>query len=55
MPAGGGNGCSDTELDTWTMNGTGGSVAYFIMDGGIKVTVQGKQVKLRELARADTN
>jgi len=34
------------------MNGTGGSVAYFIMDGGIKVTVQGKQVKLRELARA---
>jgi hypothetical protein len=37
----------------WTMDGNGGSVAYFIMDGERKKKVSGKDTSLRELARSN--
>jgi hypothetical protein len=37
----------------WTMDGNGGSVAYFIMDGERKMKVSGKDTPLRELARSN--
>jgi hypothetical protein len=41
------------DLRMWTMNGTGGSVAYFIMDGERKMMVTGKHTSVRELARSN--
>jgi hypothetical protein len=46
-------GANVEELRMWTMDGTGGSVAYFIMDGERKMTVTGKHMSLRELARSN--
>jgi hypothetical protein len=42
-----------SQLRMWTMDGTGGSVAYFIMDGERQMTVAGKHTSLRELARSN--
>jgi hypothetical protein len=38
------------ELRMWTMDGNGGSVAYFIMDGKRQLHVSGKDTSLRSLA-----
>jgi hypothetical protein len=48
----GGGGVNDEELYKWSMDGKGGSVAYFIMDGKRQMKVAGREVPLRELGRS---
>ena len=59
MPIGGSGGYEEEEEEEgdaeagqhWGMNGKCGSVAYFIMNGRMKVCVRGRQTQLADLAR----
>jgi hypothetical protein len=59
VPIGGSGGYEEEEQEEggaeagqhWGMNGKCGSVAYFIMNGRIKVGVRGRQMQLADLAR----